>query len=96
MDIIGIKLACLYQFFYFGNGNFTCHGHYRVKVSAGRTEYQISGSIAFPGFHNGKISIESIFHQVIFAVKIADFLTFGYLGTHARWRKNCRHAISGR
>ena len=92
MHQVGIQLANLDQVLHLRNRNFGSTGHHRVEVAGGLAINEVAPFITLPGFNQGEVCFQCVFHHVEAAIEFAGFLIFGDHCAHARRREESRNA----
>jgi hypothetical protein len=69
MNAFRVKFSSLNYFFYFDDDAVSSLGHVLVEVSFGHLELQVSLGVSSFGLDDGKVSEESFFSNVLFAVE---------------------------
>src|SRR5258707_11118742 len=83
MNLIGVELAKLDEFFNFGDDVVGGGGHHGIEVARGLAIDEIAPAVAFPGFDESEIAAQGALHDVFAAVEFAGFLSFGDHGAVA-------------
>jgi hypothetical protein len=65
------------------SGDLAGGGHHRVEVAGGLAEHQVAALVGLPRLDDGQVGDEAGLHDVVAAVKIADFLALGDQGADA-------------
>src|SRR6267142_996267 len=83
VDLIGIELAKVDEFFYFGDDVVGGGGHHGIEVARGLAVDEISPAVAFPGFDEREIATQATLEDVVAAVEFAGLFSFGDHGAVA-------------
>src|SRR6476620_795577 len=89
MNLIWIEASDRQQFLNFCDRNFCGACHRGIEISCRSFENQVARFVAFPGFYDCEIGLESMFHHVHFAIELPDFLALGDFSTVTGRRKEC-------
>jgi len=84
MDFVGIKLARLDDFFYFGDSDLAARRGVRVEVARGTAIDEVSIEVSLPCLHESQISYDAAFQDVGFAVEFLVLLALGNDGAGSR------------
>src|SRR6266568_8163018 len=76
MNLVGIELAGLDEFFDFGDDVVGGGSHHGIEVAGSLAVNEIAPAIAFPRFDEGEIAAEAALHDVHAAVEFAGFFSF--------------------
>ncbi len=90
VHLIRVEITRANQLFDFGNGDLARLGHGGREIARGPPEYKISKGISLPGFDDGVVGVQRMFHQVRLAVELPDLFSDRYLGAVA-----CRREKGG-
>src|SRR5712691_12084036 len=86
MNLIGVELAQVDEFFDFGNDVVSSGGHHGIEVARGLAIDEIAPAVAFPRFDESEISADGAFHDKHAAIELARFFYFRDHGAVSRRR----------
>src|SRR5882724_4981856 len=86
VDVVGIEFAYFDQVLYFGDYVVGGCGHHGIKIAGGFAIDEISPAIALPGFDEGEVAADAALEDVLAAVELAGFFSFGNHGAVPRRR----------
>src|SRR5580658_247627 len=95
MNLIRGKIARLDELFDFGDDVIGGSGHHRIKVAGGFAVDEIAHAIALRGFDESKVAAEGAFQDVMAALELARFLSFGDQRSVTGGRVESRNAGAG-
>src|SRR5271168_280063 len=77
MNLIGVKLAKLDEFFDFGDDVIRRGGHHGIEVARRLAINQVAPAIALPRFNKRKVPPQSTFENILPPLKFARFFSLG-------------------
>src|SRR5260370_6613056 len=86
MNVIRVVLAELYEFFDFGDNVVGGSRHHGIEVARGLAIDEVAPAIAFPCLDECEITAQAAFENILAAVELAGFFSFGDHGAIARGR----------
>src|SRR6516165_8444695 len=92
MDRIGVEFPCWHKMLHLRHSQLTGGGHHRIEVPRGFAIDEIAFGIALPGMNDRDVRDDSAFHDISFAIKLADLLAFGNDGPNAGFGEKGRNA----
>src|SRR5258708_35569324 len=60
-------------------------GHHGIEIARGLAIDEIAPAIAFPGFDEREVAAQAAFENVMAAIELAGFFSFGNHGAVAGW-----------
>src|SRR5579871_6608263 len=91
MNAVRVELAWLYNLFHLDNRDPRRRSHYRIKVPRCLAENQVAPAIGLPCLDQSEIGLQSAFHHILAAVKLAHLFAFRYYGACACRREKSRN-----
>src|ERR1017187_1795771 len=87
MHQVGIECSRFDQVFDFGDGDLGRGGHHGIEIARGLPIDKVAPFVAFPRLDEGKVGLQSAFHQVRAAVELACFFAVGDDGSYSGGRE---------
>src|SRR5207249_4633452 len=84
MNLIGVELAELDEFFDFGDDAVGGGGHHGIEVARGLAIDKVAPAVAFPGLDERKVAAQAALEDVLAAAELAGFFSFGDHGAVSR------------
>src|SRR6266436_1404566 len=82
-DVFWIDRAHRHDFFHFGDGRFSGHGHDGIEISCGQPVGEVAKLVGLQRFDQSIIRTNRKFQNTALAFEEALFLAFGNFGAHA-------------
>src|SRR6266403_800376 len=86
VNLIGVKPAKLDEFFDFGDNVVGGSRHHRIEVARGLSIDEVAPAVTFPCLDEREIAAQPALENILAAVELARFLTFGDHGAVPRGR----------
>src|SRR6267378_664015 len=86
VDLVGIELAEVDEFFDFGDDEIGSGGHHGIEIASGLAIDEIAPAIALPRFDEREIAANGAFEDVLAAVEFARFFVVSNHGAISRGR----------
>ena len=83
MDEVRVERSGRNDLFDLHDADPAAHGRGRIEVPRGLAEDAVAGFIGFPGFHDGQVGEDALFHDVGLAVEVLVLLALGDHGADA-------------
>src|SRR6266436_6667022 len=91
VDLVGRELAEFDELLDFGDYVIGGGGHHGIEVARGLAVDEIAPAVALPGFDESEVAAKGAFQNVVAAIELASFFSFGDPGAVAGGRVEGRN-----